>query len=73
MKNKENNKVKIGKILKRERVERGLTQVKLSEILSINRVNYCRYETDVNQPTITTLINLADYYGITVDKLIGRE
>ena len=65
--------IEIGKKLKELRIVEGLTQQQLAEKLEIGRVNYTRYETYAVRPDYETLIKLADFYGITIDELVGRE
>lgn len=59
--------------LKQLVAETGITQQKLADDLglSIQSVNY--YIHDKREPNIATLIKLADYFGVSVDYLIGRD
>lgn len=34
---------------------------------------YQRYEYGEGEPQLTTLVKLADFYGVTLDYLAGRE
>lgn len=65
--------VLIGKKLRELRRNEGLTQEELAKELNIGRVNYTRYETDVSRLDYETLIQIADFYEITLDELLGRK
>lgn len=39
---------------------------------NISRVTYYRYESGERLPTLETLIALADYFGVSIDYLVGR-
>ena len=49
------------------------TQKDLAKILNIAVSTYNGYETETYEPTIQTLKNIADYYNVSVDFLIGRD
>ena len=54
------------------REDHDLTQKTLGEILSCSQRVYSNYERgDIDIPT-SVLIRLADYYGVSVDYLLGR-
>lgn len=55
------------------RVRRNLTQTDVANALGVSSVVYCRYETGARQPSVETLIQLADIFGVTVDYLLGRQ
>lgn len=59
--------------LKELRKEKKLTQAEISKILNVAPTTYNGYETEKFEPTIETLCILADYYGVTLDYLIGRN
>lgn len=59
--------------LKELRLKSKLTQQEISNQLGINRVNYSRYENNQIEPDIKTLIQLAKYFHVSVDYLIGNE
>ena len=46
------------------------TQADLSKLLNIQRQTYCNYENNSRTPSIETIIDLADFYHITVDELV---
>lgn len=59
--------------LKPLRKEKGLTQVEMAELLGCTDRHYQKIEYGkVNLPS-TTLMFLADYFGVTADYLLGRS
>lgn len=62
-----------GTSLKEHRLSRGLTLVQLEKATGISNANLSRWETGKTIPSLDFCVKLADYYGITVDELIGRE
>lgn len=63
----------IAQRLKPLRKGKGLTQAKMAELLGCTSRHYQKIEYGtINLPT-TTLIFLADYFGVTTDYLLGRE
>lgn len=61
-----------GSRLKRLRQQMGLSQQELANRIGLNRSTYARYETDDNQADYQTLQKLADFFGTSVDYLLGR-
>lgn len=59
--------------LKELRKQKGLTQEELGNIIHVNKMTYNGYENENRQPTIETLCKIADYYGVTLDYLVGRN
>ena len=58
--------------LKEVRRSRGISQLKLAIDLNTNQKTISRYETGEREPGITELINLADYFNISIDYLLER-
>ena len=54
------------------RNERGLSQEKAAASQGIAYRSYRRYETGEREPTASVLIRMADFYGVTIDYLVGR-
>ena len=48
-------------------------QYELAESLQISRAAISLYVLEKREPDIETLIKLADYFGVTVDYLIGHD
>jgi transcriptional regulator with XRE-family HTH domain len=59
--------------LKSLRRERGISQLKLAMDLNMNQNSISRYETMERQADYETLIQFADYFGISLDYLLGRD
>ena len=51
----------------------GKTQTDIAKFLQVAQQTYCGYELETSEPNLETLIKLADYYGVTLDYLVGRE
>lgn len=54
------------------RKEQGLKQTDMALFLKINNRQYQRYESGDSEPKLDTLIALADYFGVSLDFLVGR-
>ena len=63
----------LGKRLKELREKRGLTQKELAQHIHISRDTYAQYEINRRSPDFKTLIYLADFFGVTIDYLLGRN
>lgn len=59
--------------LKRLRRERNLTQAQLAERLNLSQATIGSWESGVRRPDIDMLPVIADFYGVTVDTLLGTE
>ena len=57
--------------LKTLRLEKNLTQQQLADMLNMNSVTYLRYEKGQREPSIDTLIEIASFYGVSIDYLVG--
>lgn len=58
--------------LRKLRETKNLTQNELSKLLNINRATYAHYETGRREPDYNTLKLIADFYGISVSRLLGE-
>lgn len=54
------------------RIDNGYTQKKIAEYLGISQNTYSQYEIGVLNYPIEALEKLADFYGVSVDYLLGR-
>ncbi len=54
------------------RKQQKLVQSTVAEALSISLRQYQRYEKGEQEPTIQGLILLADFFGVSIDYLVGR-
>ena len=64
---------KIGAFLKELRKEKNLTQEKLAEKLNVTGRTVSRWETGVNLPDLSLLVELADFYGVDIREIIDGE
>ena len=58
--------------LKELRTKRHISQVELAMDLNMNQNSISRYETCEREADYETLIAFADYFGVSVDYLLGR-
>lgn len=59
--------------LKELRLQHNLLQKDIAAMLNCSTPVYCRYEKGDREPPFETIKRLADYYGVTVDYLMGRD
>lgn len=58
--------------LKKLRLTKNLTQEEFSKILGTNRATLANWETGRTEPDATTLSNIASFFNVSVDYLLGR-
>ena len=58
--------------LKELRKKKGISQLRLATDLNTTQNTISRYETGEREPGIDELIEIADYFNVSVDYLIGR-
>ena len=63
----------IGKTIRELRQSRGITQEDFSEALGVSVQTVSRWENGVNAPDLSMLPQLAVYFGVTTDYLLGLE
>lgn len=61
------------KNLRSLRLKKGISQQALGNIIGISQQSVNKYENHDVEPDIRTLIKIADYFGVTIDFLVGRE
>ena len=66
-------KIILGTRLKELREEKGFTQKQLADKLNINSVTYLHYEKEQREPPLSLLADIAVFYGVSVDYLLGLE
>ena len=49
------------------------TQREVAQRLGISQPSYIRYENGSAEPTLETLVKIADLYDVSVDFLLGRK
>lgn len=65
---------KVNTSIRRLRQEKGLNQEQLAEQLHMTRQAISNWETGRTQPDIETLTQIADFFGVSVERLIyGKE
>jgi len=67
------DQIKIGSFLKRLRKEKGLTQEQLAEHLNVTARTISRWETGSNMPDIGLLIELAEFYEVSIPEIVIGE
>ena len=60
-------------ILKKLRTDKNLTLQELSDLLEIHRTNLSDLENGRRKIGLSILTKLADFYGVTLDYIMGRE
>ena len=60
------------KNLKALRLSKKLSQQQLALRLNLSQQTIYKYENEITEPAIATLIKLADYFNTSVDYLIGN-
>lgn len=63
----------IGRAIRELRQERGVTQEQLAQALSVSVQTVSRWENNVNAPDLSMLPQLAVYFKVTADHLLGLE
>ena len=58
--------------LKNIRKSRHLSQQDVADAIGIPVRTFCGYEREEREPTLEMLGRLADFFGVTVDELLGR-
>lgn len=65
--------LKLSERLHELRKERKLTQEDAAKEMEIALRSYRRYETGERIPDAEVLVRVADFYGVTLDYLVGRS
>ena len=67
------DQMKIGAFLKKLRKEKNLTQEQLAEQFNVSGRTVSRWETGINMPDISILVNLAEFYNVSIPEIIDGE
>ena len=59
--------------LKEIREERGISQRQAALGMNLSPSLYNRYENGTREPSNAMMLVMADYFGVTVDELLGRD
>jgi len=54
------------------RIDHGYTQQYMASLLNVKQNTYSQYELGVLNYPVDVLMKLADFYGVSVDYLLGR-
>lgn len=67
--------MKINETLKSLRIKKGYTQSEVAALIDVSLSSFQKYEREKNSviPSLEVLIRLANFYGVSVDYLLGRE
>lgn len=63
----------IGEILKEKREQLGYTQKEVAQKLYVSRQTVSNWEIGKTYPDIEKLLNLSDFYGLSLDELIKED
>ena len=64
---------KIGSFLKRKKKKKGITQEKLAEELGVSGRTVSRWETGNNMPDISVLIEISEFYDVSIPEIVDGE
>ncbi|WP_455542781.1 helix-turn-helix domain-containing protein [Intestinibacter sp.] len=67
------DQMKIGAIIQKLRKEKGLTQEQLAEQFRVSRRTVSRWETGSNMPDLAILIELSDFFEVSIRELLNGE
>ncbi len=67
------NQKKIGSFLKELRKEKGITQEEFAEKLNVSGRTISRWETGSNMPDISLLIEIAEFFDVSIPEIINGE
>ena len=67
------NQQKVGGFLKQLRKEKQLTQEQLAEQLNVSGRTVSRWETGNNMPEISLLVEIAEFYDVSIPEIIDGE
>ena len=59
--------------LKQLRISENKSQTEFAKQFNLTQGTYSNYENGTTEPPIQTLVEIADYYNVSVDYLIGRD
>lgn len=62
----------IGDTIYKQRKALHLRQEDVANQLHVSKSTFCNYENNVHEPTLDTLVSLADLFDVSTDYLLGR-
>ncbi|MDE7191030.1 MAG: helix-turn-helix domain-containing protein [Clostridia bacterium] len=63
----------LGKALRYQRIINKYSQSQLSDLLNIRQSAISKWERGESEPSLNSLIALADLYDASLDELVGRD
>lgn len=64
----------IAKILKEERIKKGISQEELAQYCGVSKSSVSKWEKGITSPSIYQLPKIANFYHVTIQKLLtGKE
>lgn len=61
-----------GEMLAELRKDRGMTQRELADVIHVSVSTISNYEQDIHFPDMEKLLDIADFFHVTTDYLLGR-
>ena len=62
----------LGEKLKGLREDRDLKQIDVAQEINVLQASLSNYELDINQPDLSVLVKLANFYNVNIDYLLGN-
>lgn len=62
-----------GSRLKKLRIEKGLTQTELGNMLGVGKSAVCCYEKELRSPSSETIMDLVNIFAVTSDYILGTD
>lgn len=59
--------------LRELRLQRGMTQTQVGDLIGVSCVTVGRYEAGEREPSNAKISAFADYFGVSIDYLMGRD
>lgn len=69
----EEAKLLIGDKIKKLREDAHISQVELSQKINVGNKTLSDYERNISQPSLQTLLDIANFFNVSVDYLLGRD
>ncbi len=62
-----------GRVLKELRIEKGLSQRRMGELLGFCNQTVSFWESGQREPDLDTLIRVAEFFDVSIDYLLGKK
>ena len=66
-------KISFSENLKSLRTYKNIGQSSLAKVLNVSIKTISHWETGYSEPSITQLVQIAEFFEITIDELVGRN